>query len=396
MTRGHHFRHDDDIEPNAVPDGSVKWTSKTRPGNNSSPSWRPRQQVAGLQESEQRFRKVFEEGPIGIVLVGTDGGIQHANRRFCEMLGYAESEIIAVGLAGISHPDDWERDHPFVSRLWRGEISHYQVEKRYLRKDGQAVWGQLTVSLLHDEAGKPMNTIGMVEDITERKRAAERLQESERLLRTLIDASPESILLLATDETILLANQTGARRLGIPSDKIAGKKPRDILTPKAATVRIRHFEEVVRTGSEIRFEDKRSGRYYDNAMHPILDEQGAVVAVAVLAMDRTEQKRAEEALRKAHDELEQRVQERTAELAKANEDLAVFRRFAEAAGEGFGMADLDGRIAYVNPALCRLFGEEKPDDVIGQRVFTYYQKEYVQKRQNELIPTLLPRRTLAR
>jgi PAS domain S-box-containing protein len=348
-----------------------------------------RQQVAGLQESEQRFRKVFEEGPIGLLLVGTDGRVQHANRRFCEMLGYAESEIIALGLPGISHPEDWERDHPSVSRLWRGEISHYQVEKRYLRKDGRVVWGQLTVSLLHDETGRLINTIGMVEDITERKQAEEELQERKRLLRTLIDASPESILLLDTDETILLANETGARRLGVPVEKIVGRKPREILSPKTATARIRHFEEVVRTGKAIRFEDKRSGRYYDNAMHPILDEQGTVVAVAVLAIDRTEQKRSEQALRKAHDELEQRVQERTVELAKANEDLAIFRRFAEASGEGFGMSDFDGRIAYVNPALCRLFGEEKPEDVIGQSVFTYYQKEYVQKRQNELIPSLL-------
>ena len=60
------------------------------------------------QESEERFRKVFEEGPIGILLVGTDGSIRHANQHFCEMLGYSENEIIALGLAGISHPDDGE------------------------------------------------------------------------------------------------------------------------------------------------------------------------------------------------------------------------------------------------------------------------------------------------
>ena len=77
-----------------------------------------------LRENEQRFRKVFEEGPMGILLVGTDGRIQHVNRRFREMLGYSESEIIALGLPGISHPDDWARDHPFFSRLWHGEISH--------------------------------------------------------------------------------------------------------------------------------------------------------------------------------------------------------------------------------------------------------------------------------
>ena len=78
--------------------------------------------LEALRESEGRFRKVFEEGPLGILLVGTDGRIQQVNRRLRELLGYSESEIIALGLDGISHPDDWKRDYPFVSRLWRGEI----------------------------------------------------------------------------------------------------------------------------------------------------------------------------------------------------------------------------------------------------------------------------------
>ena len=147
-----------------------------------------KQSGEALKESEERFRKVFEEGPMGILLVGTDGRIQHVNRRFCEMLGYSENEIIALGLAGISHPDDWKRDYPSFLRLWQGEIPYYHTEKRYLRKDGQVVWAQLTVSLTHDEAGRPINTVGMVEDITERKQAEESLRESERLLRTLIDA----------------------------------------------------------------------------------------------------------------------------------------------------------------------------------------------------------------
>ena len=161
---------------------------------------------------------------------------------------------------------------------------------------------------MHDEAGRPINTIGMVEDITERKRAEQRLQESERLLRTLIDASPESILLLDTDETILLANETSAHRLGRPLDKIIGNRPRDLLSLKPDSERVGHFEEVVRTGKAIRFEDERSGRYFENAMHPILDEQGRVAAVAVLAIDRTERKQAEKALR-----------EREAKLLEAQE-----------------------------------------------------------------------------
>jgi PAS domain S-box-containing protein len=274
-----------------------------------------------LRESEERFRKVFEEGPIGILLVDTDGRIQRANRRFCEMLGYAESELIAVGLAGVSHPDDWERDLPFVSRLWRGEISRYHLEKRYLRKDGQLVWCQVTISLMHDEAGRPINNIGMVEDITERRQAEERLQHSERTLRTLMDASPESIVLMGIDGRVVFANATMAQRFGTTADKLVGRTSADLLPAEIAANRMKHLQTVVRTGKSLRFDDVRFDRCIESALHPIFDEQGKVAALAVLGIDHTERRRAEEALQKAHDELERRVDERTSELTQANETL---------------------------------------------------------------------------
>ena len=105
------------------------------------------------------------------------------------------------------------------------------------------------------------------------------------------------------------------------------------------------------------------------------DRGGKIIGWFGCATDIDDQKRAEEALQKAHDELEQRVEERTAELAKANEELAIFRQFAEASGQGFSMADLDGHLMYLNPALCRMLGEEKPEDRIGQHLSICYSEE---------------------
>jgi PAS domain S-box-containing protein len=345
--------------------------------------------AAALQKSEECFRKVFEEGPLGVVLLGLDARIQHCNRRFCEMLGYSEEEIIALGLVGITHSDDWERDRQLVSRLLCGEIPTYTIDKRYVRKGGTVFRGQLTVSMMHDAEGKPTTVIGMIEDISERKRAEELLQENERMLRTLMDASPESILLLDTEGTVLIVNETAARRLGKTADEITGRKAHTLMPLELAVERTERFQEVIRTGKAIRFQDMRSEQYFETAMHPILDKQRKVVAVAVLGIDRTEWKHVEEALKQAHDELEQRVEERTAELTNANEELIIFRQFAEASGEGFGMSELDGRIAYVNSTLCRLFGETTRQDVIGKQVFTYYPEEYVSKRKNEILPALL-------
>jgi PAS domain S-box-containing protein len=229
----------------------------------------------------------------------------------------------------------------------------------------------------------------MIDDITERKQAEEKLQESERTLRTLIDANPESTVLMDTDGTILLVNATTARRFGTTVDKFVGRKLSDVLPPEVAATRMKHHHQVVRTGKAVRFEDVRLGRCMENAVHPILDEQGKVAAVAVLGIDCTERKQAEEALQKAHEELERRVEERTAELTKANENLDIFRKFAEASGEGFGMTDFDGYISYANPTACRLFGAEKPEDALGKNVSAYYPKEYVQRRKTEMLPALL-------
>jgi len=375
-------------------DGKYRWhlarAIPTRDANGAIIGWfsscididDQKQAEGAFQRSEERFRKVFEEGPIGVALVGPDSRIQQVNRRMCEMLGYSEEEIIALGIKGITHPEDVEKDRQLAMNLFCNAIPSYTIEKRYVCKDGRVIWGQLTASLMHDSEGHPTIGIDMIADITEWKQANQRLRENERLLRTLIDASPESILLVDTTGTILLANETSAQRLGRPVGEIVGRKPRDLMPGEVAAVRIRHFEEVICKGEPIRFEDNRSGRFYENVMHPVLDEQGSVVAVAVLAIDRTEQKQAQKVLQEDRDDLEQKIEERTAELA-------IFRRFAEASGEGFGMSDFDGRIVYVNPTLCRLFGEEKPENVVGKNVSAYYPAEYVQRRQKEMIPALL-------
>jgi PAS domain S-box-containing protein len=127
---------------------------------------------AALRESEERFRRVFEEGRLGMVMASVaDGRFTEANGAFCEMLGYAEEELTQRSFEDVTHPEHRSRDVEAVKRLWEGQIPQYKTEKRYLRKDGETVWGSLTASLIRSTDGKPLYSLAMIEDITERKRA---------------------------------------------------------------------------------------------------------------------------------------------------------------------------------------------------------------------------------
>ena len=126
-----------------------------------------------LRESEERFRATFEHAAIGAAQVGIDGRWLRVNRRLGEIVGYEPEELLKTTFQEITHPDDLEGDLEQVRRLLEGELQTYTLEKRYLRKDGSAVWVNLTVSLVHHSSGEPAYFIAAVEDISERKKTQE-------------------------------------------------------------------------------------------------------------------------------------------------------------------------------------------------------------------------------
>ena len=138
-----------------------------------------RRQAEGvLRESEERFRNIFEEAPIGMAVVGLDDMLLQVNKVFCEMLGYSEQELTALTLSAITHPDDVGKDGLLVAQVLKGTISSYKVEKRYLRKNHETLWTDLTATILRNQDGQAIYRVVMIENIVERKRA--KLLEEER------------------------------------------------------------------------------------------------------------------------------------------------------------------------------------------------------------------------
>ncbi|MDM8569786.1 PAS domain S-box protein, partial [Thiotrichales bacterium HSG1] len=131
-----------------------------------------------LQQSEAWFRKIFEEGPIGMVITDEHLKFTKANAAFCQMLNYNESELLQMNIKDISYADDMSENKNLIQKALDRKISFYQMEKRYIRKDGQLVYGNLAVSFLRNDAGKITNFLATIEDITDRKQTENRLKKA--------------------------------------------------------------------------------------------------------------------------------------------------------------------------------------------------------------------------
>jgi len=136
-----------------------------------------------LRDSEERFRATFEQAAVGINHADPDGRFVRVNQKFCEITGYTREELLVRRFQDITHPEDLQVEQYYVRSLLTGEIDTYSLEKRYLHRDGQSIWVQITASLVRTAQGTPRYFLSVVQDISIRKAAESALRESEAQLR---------------------------------------------------------------------------------------------------------------------------------------------------------------------------------------------------------------------
>jgi diguanylate cyclase (GGDEF)-like protein/PAS domain S-box-containing protein len=178
---------------------------------------------ARLRQSEERFRRTFELAAVGVAHIGPDRRFQRVNRRFCEILGYPEAELIGVRGRELSHPDDIDMMNAQRPGLYAGDTDSVRGEKRYIRKDGGIVWVAYTLALERDAAGKPLYEIAVYDDITTRRTMEDALRNSEAHFRQVVDSANEGILVYDRDLNIVTGNAAAARIIGLPLGQLLGR-----------------------------------------------------------------------------------------------------------------------------------------------------------------------------
>ncbi len=186
---------------------------------------------------DQRFWTLFEQSQVGLAIVGPDYQLAKTNPAYCTMLGYTEQELKALTFSEITHPDDVEENFRLTDQMFAEGRSAYQTEKRYIRKNGEVIWGNLRATSIRDDDGRILYGLALLEDITERKRAEEnirmvnaKLEASEEQLLALLESAQDGIVVTDREGRILLVNAQTRTMFGYESEELVGQ-PVELLVP---------------------------------------------------------------------------------------------------------------------------------------------------------------------
>ena len=176
-----------------------------------------------LSVSQQRFSSAFSTAPQGMALVSPQGQWLEVNDELCRMLGYRRAELLQLDFQSLTHPDDLQNDQHSLEELLAGRINAYQLEKRYLDRQGRALWVLLSVALVRDSQGQPVHFVVQIQDFSERVEAERAIREREDYLRTLLDNVLDAIVTIDQQGTIETFNHAAERIFGYSLAEVSGR-----------------------------------------------------------------------------------------------------------------------------------------------------------------------------
>jgi len=338
------------------------------------------------------------------VMLDFEGNVLHGNELAAGVLGLdSAAGIPGLSLAAVMHPDSLQQaaaDLAAVKQATAPFSASYMLlingRTVHIESHGHRI----------DLADGPVDLVSF-RDVTKRREKEERDRSNELILRSVLDHSSTVIFIKDLDGKYLLINKRYEELFGITNEEIAGKTDFDVFPAEAAEQFQAKDRKAVAAGGPIEEEElvphEDGVHTYISVKFPMYGTDGTLFATCGIATDITERKQAEDALARHHDDLEARVAERTRELTEVNrklheevadrelaeEELAIFKRFADASGQGFGMADLDGTTTYLNPELCRILELDRPEDGYGKPIREFHPDDSWRTLEVEALPRVM-------
>ncbi|MBN1884779.1 MAG: PAS domain S-box protein [Candidatus Krumholzibacteriota bacterium] len=341
--------------------------------------------IRRLVESGRIFRAIFDQAALGIVYTTAEGRYIRVNRSFCEITGYTADELLGMDFRQTTHPDDLGADLDRLGRMRRGEIDSYSVEKRYLRKDGETIWVRLSASPIRDENGAVLFAVGVVEEVTERRRVEADLRAARDLLGDIIEFLPDAAFVIDRDRRVIAWNRAIEEMTGVPKDEMLGKGDYAYAVPFYGKRRPVVIDLIAESDQEDEalydYVDRRGDRIYAETYvqslfggrgahiwvnaSPLLDADGEVVGAIETVRDITARVETERRLRESEER---------------------FRTLIETMQEGFHVINTKDVVTYANASLATMLGRSR-GELIGRKVL-----EFVDERDRALVEAKLDRR----
>ncbi len=298
------------------------------------------------------FRTVFDESPVGMALVSLDFRILRVNAALCHVAGYSEPELLGRSVVDITHPDDVGKDVELAQRLLAGTIPRYQIEKRYVRKDGSLAWALMGRSVVRDAEGRPLYYVTTVQDRTEQQRLRDQLTRSEHHHRAIIENSRDMVNVVDREGRNVYVSPANQRIAGFSPGERVGRNAFEIVHPDdCETVRAAFARLVAEPGHHELIEYRirhRDGHWIwvEATGHNLLDDP-TVGGVVVNARDVSARREAEERL--------ERSERHYRALLENSQDIVV-------------VIDAAGIQRYLSPSVERVLGW-KPEELVGHSAF---------------------------
>ena len=309
-----------------------------------------------VKSSEARWRAVFDHAGIGIALLDMAGHPIQNNAALQQMLGYNAVELSNMSFADFTHPEDADIDLALFRELAEGKRDKYQIEKRYMRKDGEIIWANMTATALRDDQGRMLIGVGMAEDITQRKRSEQALKTNEAWFRALIENSRDMIRVMDSNGRTIYASPSAERIMGYSAQETLQRSAFELVHPDDLQTVVEAWQRILLSAGPVPGSVETRIRHADGTWH-IHEAIGTnllnnpdVQGFVMNSRDITDRKQAEEQLRDS-------------ELR--------FRTLVEQAPVAIAFTR-EGMITYANPKFLQIYHVENAESIIGTPAVRYF------------------------